>query len=214
MLAEAHMRNPRISPVRETVAQLRSPLLSIGTHAALLLGVFGVLHTSLRIAPYKLPGTATGSRLITYYSPGSPAHALSEMPLKETLQRPSALPSHAIPTPPKPAPTGAPAAETGTGNSADSGLGEGDIRIAFQVFYPHPSPNLSALPHGTKGDVVLDALIDEHGNITGLTLLRGLGPAIDDAVIATVKQWTYTPATRNGAPIPSEQELRFHYERS
>jgi protein TonB len=44
--------------------------------------------------------------------------------------------------------------------------------------------------------------------------MKGLGQPIDDVVIATVKQWSFAPATRNGVPIPSEQELHFHYERS
>jgi protein TonB len=62
--------------------------------------------------------------------------------------------------------------------------------------------------------VILDAVIDEHGKISDLKLMHGLGQPIDDVVIATVRQWSFAPATRNGVPIPSEQELHFHYERS
>jgi len=58
-----------------------------------------------------------------------------------------------------------------------------------------------------------DYAIDEHGKIAELTLLQGLGPTIDDEVIQTVDQWIYTPATKNGVPVPSIQELHFHYER-
>jgi protein TonB len=36
---------------------------------------------------------------------------------------------------------------------------------------------------------------------------------VEQQVIATVQTWTFTPATRNGTPIASEQELLFHYER-
>jgi len=62
--------------------------------------------------------------------------------------------------------------------------------------------------------VILDAVVDQNGKIAELRLIQGLGPAIDNVVIATVKQWSYTPATRNGVPVVSEQELHFHYERS
>jgi protein TonB len=79
--------------------------------------------------------------------------------------------------------------------------------------FPYPHPDLSALAHGTRGDVILDAVIDEHGRITGLTLLKGLDPSVDQAVIATVRQWLFTPATRDGVPVVSEQEFHFHYER-
>ena len=209
------MSTPNPSTVFPAVpAFTRGSILSITVHATLLLALFGVAHTSLNLAPYKLPGTAQGTRLITFYSPGSPAHAVSELPTKSPAPHPAATPTHATLTSPTPQPTGAPAADVGTGSSPQNGLGEGDIRIALQTHYPHPNPDLSALAHGSRGDVVLNAVIDEHGNITDLTLLRGLGPAIDNAVIAVVKQWSYTPATRNGVPVPSEQELRFHYERS
>jgi protein TonB len=32
-------------------------------------------------------------------------------------------------------------------------------------------------------------------------------------VIATIQNWVFQPATSNGQPIVSEQELLFHYER-
>jgi protein TonB len=107
----------------------------------------------------------------------------------------------------------APPAETGTSAAEKSGLGEGDITIALQTVFLYPKPDLSSLPHGTKGDVILNAVIDEHGKISELTLLKGLGSPVDETVIAAVRQWEYTPAKKNGVPVVSEQELHFHYER-
>jgi len=208
-------------PTRLTAAQLkatllrsRSALTSTLVHAVVLTLAFGVLHTS-HIAPFKLPGTAHGLTMLTYYAAGSPPHAVSDIPEKAPVKQ-KADTSHAaltLPTP-KPKPPAAPAAEEGTGNSTDNGLGEDDIKIAEQTYFPYPKPSLSSLPHGTSSDVILDAVIDEHGKISGLKLLKGLGQPIDDVVIATVRQWSFAPATRNGVPIPSEQELHFHYERS
>ena len=80
--------------------------------------------------------------------------------------------------------------------------------------HPSPAPDLSVLPHGAAGDVMLDILIDAQGNITGIKLDHGLNPDIDKTVIATVQQWSFAPATRNGQPVASEQELLFHYIRS
>jgi protein TonB len=97
------------------------------------------------------------------------------------------------------------------GNDA---LGEGDVNIALLAVFPTPHPDLSQLPHGTRGDVVLDVEIDETGRICQLKLARGLGHGVDESVIATVQQWSFHPATRNGKPVASEQELLFHYERS
>jgi protein TonB len=92
-------------------------------------------------------------------------------------------------------------------------LGSGNIDIALVSFFPTPKPDLSTLPHGTKGDVILDVVIDATGKISDLKMTSGLGHGIDETVIATVQQWTFRPATRNGQPVASEQELHFHYER-
>jgi protein TonB len=195
-------------------AETRSTLLSTIIHAAVFFAIFGVARTA-HIAPFKLPGTAKGTTMLTYYAAGSPPHAVSDIPVKDPIKQKADV-SHTALTPPveKPKPAAAPATQQGTGTSPESGIGEGDIKIAQQTYFPYPKPSLSSLPRGTSSDVILNAVIDEHGKIANLTLLKGLGQPIDDVVIATVKQWSFAPATRNGVPIPSEQELHFHYERS
>ena len=200
--------------LRATLLHSRSTLLSTLAHAVVLFLAFGVLHTS-HIAPFKLPGTAHGLTMLTYYAAGSPPHAVSDIPEKAPVKQKADTSHAALTLPmPKPKPLAAPATQDGTGNSSDDGLGEGDIKIAEQTYFPYPRPSLSSLPHGTSSDVILDAVIDEHGKISDLKLMKGLGQPIDDVVIATVRQWSFAPATRNGVPIPSEQELHFHYERS
>jgi periplasmic protein TonB len=213
------VRTPSLSPGGILLADLnrelrhrsRGPVLSVAVHAAILLVLAIEVHRAPRIAPFRLPGTAHGITLLTYYSPGSTRPSATDSPVHE--KRTKTTPVHKrlvaeTPTPPAP-----PRADAGSGNTSESGLGEGDIRVALQQHFPYPRPDLSVLAHGTKGDVILDAVIDEHGRITQLTLIQGLAPAIDEAVIATVKQWLFAPATRDGVPVASEQEFRFHYER-
>lgn len=191
----------------------QAPILSVVVHAAIFLIVAVWTYHTPQIARFKLPGTAKGLTLLTYYSPGSRQPSATDSSVrsnrskdaKNLLHKPVAK---ATPDPPAP-----PRADQGSANTAESGLGEGDIRIALLQHYPYPQPDLSALAPGTKGDVVLNAVIDEHGKVTELTLLKGLAPSIDQAVIATVKGWLFTPATKDGVPVASEQEFHFHYER-
>ena len=193
--------------------RLRQVAVSAGIHASVLLVVLGFFHRAPKVAPYKLPGTAHGTQLLTYYAAGSPEHAVSELASK-SLDKPKVATSlHAPAAKPMPEKTAEPSTEKGIGNSAVAGLGDGDINIALLKYFPRPKPDLSALPPGSQGDVVLDAIIDEHGKISQLKLLKGLGESVDNQVIAAVRQWTYNPATKNGTPVPSEQELHFHYER-
>ncbi len=191
----------------------RSTLLSAAAHATVLLVIVVLAHITPRIAPFKLPGTAKGATVLTYYSPGSQRHASSDVrkrlavskPVRPAVQEPAPKVESTMPA--------ASNADPGQGTTPESSMGDGNINIALLQHFPIPKPDLSTLPVGTKGDVVLDAVIDEHGKITALTLLKGLGGAVDESVIATVKEWLFKPATKDGVPVVSEQELHFHYER-
>ncbi len=182
---------------------------SVLAHAVLVLAALGVLHRAVRVAPYKLPGTAHGVELLTYYDPGSAVHA----PSVTAPKKPVTVAKAAVAAP-APVPTPVASAQAGEQSAAMSGIGQGDISLALEKYFPYPRPDLSALPRGTRGDVILDAVVGPDGKIAELTLVQGLGPGIDEVVIATVKQWSYTPAMKGGVPVPSKQELHFHYERA
>lgn len=185
---------------------------SVAMHAMVLGALFVTVSHAPHIAPYRLPGTPKGAHLLAYYSPGAAAAMYSDGPLLPLKTRTASK------TPTLKAPAAAPAtvaarAEQGTGNAAVSGLGNGEITMAYQRIFPPPHPDLSTLAPGHHGEVVLNAVIDEQGKITQLTLLKGINPTINDTVIATVQNWIYQPATRDGSAVPSEQELHFYYER-
>jgi periplasmic protein TonB len=202
-----------LSRVKAGTVRHRGELLSIAAHLCLLFLLVGGIHRSAQVMPYRLPGTAKGVSLLTYYSPGSLQVTESKAPAKSPDKAKPAPVPHPAPKAPQVELAKAAESQAGVGASAQSGLGEGDITIALQSYFPYPTPDLSKLPHGTKGDVILDAVIDADGKISQLTLLKGLGTPVDETVIATVQQWRYTPAMRKGVPVVSEQELHFHYER-
>jgi protein TonB len=185
----------------------------VATHATVLLVCVGAMHKVVRIAPNRLPGTSEGVEFLTYYSPGSTKLTQSDIQAKAVEKQQTASVTHTAKAAPTPDPVTAASSERGVGSSGESGLGDGNIVIALPKYFPHPAPSLATMSKGTAGDVILHAVIDEHGRIAELTLMQGLGPAIDDAVIATVNQWSFTPATKNGIPVASVQELHFHYER-
>ena len=79
-------------------------------------------------------------------------------------------------------------------------------------FYPVPKPDLSALPHGTHGDIVVDVTIDEDGKVVDTHVDEGLGHGVDEAVLAVLQTWTFYPATKAGKPVASVQQLLFHFD--
>lgn len=196
----------------------RAVILSACAH--LLLLAFLLHAKQLRVAPLQLAGDEHGSRIVLAYLPGhAPPPSGQPLPRKtpKTVPMPqtkSPLPSPAVEKQQAFAPgsVSSPSAAPDSTAGPDA-LGSGDISIAVLKISPRPRPDLSVLPRGGGGDVVLDALIGPEGNIEKLTLVKGLGRGIDEVVIATVQAWTFLPATKDGKPIASEQELHFHYER-
>jgi len=97
------MRNsdhPIAAKIRTTCVRFRSELISTAVHAVALLFILGVIHSASHIAPFRLPGTASGVKMITYYSPGSPANAVSDMPVKAKAEPTPAPMMHAAVAPP------------------------------------------------------------------------------------------------------------------
>jgi protein TonB len=52
-----------------------------------------------------------------------------------------------------------------------------------------------------EGTVLLEATIDEDGNVVNLIVLRSV-PALDQAALEAVGQWKYEPTLLNGTPVP------------
>ena len=202
-------------------AQRRTPTHIIGSVTVHLLVLAALIHHNKPwVAPIRLPGTEHGSNLILAYLPGrAPAQSDTASPktVPQLAETKSPVPrqpkAKTKPTTVSPNTNSPVSAQPDSFAGADA-LGSGNVDIALASFFPTPKPDLSALPSGTKGDVILDIVIDATGKISDLKITSGLGHGIDEAVVATVQQWTFHPATRNGEPVASEQELHFHYEKA
>jgi protein TonB len=196
-----------------------SPTLRRWTAASIAVHVC-VLGTLLyvrspQLAPVERPGDATGHLLSLTYAPGRSAPATKLQSEKAPLRKPNPAPSLPAPTPAQPVVAAAATAATSSPNASSGvdALGDGDTTVALVVAHPSPKPDLSQLPSGTSGDVIVDVVIDKDGRIAKYTMMHGLGHGVDQTVLATIQQWTFQPATRNGVPVASEQELLFHYVR-
>ena len=218
------------SPLPTRRRSVGSTLLSVAAHAV----VAAVVVLSLRMHPvqvFSLPGTDLGTRVELSYLPGRapvPAPHPQVRVKPKAVSGPEITPSPAVPAAPDaihlpplphltvteaaPSPNVAsPASATPDSSSGSDSYGSGSIQIALTTYSPSPAPDLSALPHGVQGDVVVDVTIDPNGKVADLAVLHTLGYGIETSVIGTLKTWTFRPATKDGAPIASVQELHFHY---
>jgi protein TonB len=196
--------------------------LSLAAHALVAaLVLFSLRHHPVRV--FNLPGTSLGTHMELSYLPGRapvPGAQAKTRIKPQALSMPEATPSE-VPLPPLPhltvteaAPSPnltAPASNSPDSSSGSDSWGSGAIQIALTTYSPSPAPDLSALPHGVQGDVVVDVTIDPSGKVADLAVLHTLGYGIESSVIGTLRTWTFRPATKDGAPIASVQELHFHF---
>ena len=204
-------------------------------------GVSTIIHLLVAVAflgyLYRHPahvvspaGTPTGRRIDLVYLPGRAQAATlhSVAKLKVTAVAKLAPSAPVLPTLPAPAlphvasTAAAPATRYSPSPPSDAldqtkgsnSWGSEDAQqIALTTYSPSPKPDLSVLPRGVQGDVIVDVTINSDGRIGDLTVLKTVGYGIEVSVVNTVRTWTFQPATRAGVPVASVQELLFHFAR-
>ena len=87
----------------------------------------------------------------------------------------------------------------------------GDVKQPKVIYQPPPDYPALAARGGVTGVVVLEAVIDEHGNVINLRAVKGNGLLIN-AALKAVKQWKFEPSYLNGTPVSvqMEVEVSFH----
>lgn len=173
-----------------------------------------------------LPGTSKGTKIELSYLPGGAAATTAKAdrrkpkvePAKQTpVKAPEPELARAAPLAPAPEPASTKSADVdasssgGAGTSSNDALGTDNIQIALTTYSPSPKPDLSRMPRGTQGEVVLDVTIDPTGRVADLQILHALGYGVEEPVVETVRTWTFRPATKDGVPVASVQELHFHF---
>jgi protein TonB len=95
--------------------------------------------------------------------------------------------------------------------AAGNGADKESADPAFPVFSPRPTVADRALLPSSNLSVVVDVKVSAAGDVLEATLVRGIGNALDQIVLETVKTWRFHPATLNGSPVATEAELIFPF---
>ncbi len=77
----------------------------------------------------------------------------------------------------------------------------GAIKAPRRVRYVDPAYPILATQARIEGTVILEAVVDAHGAVRDVRVLRGI-PMLDSAAVEAVRQWGYTPTLLNGVPTP------------
>src|SRR5260370_35782993 len=83
------------------------------------------------------------------------------------------------------------------------------------IHAPDPDYSSEARRAGFQGDLLLEIVVDEKGNVARIRLTRCLGMGLDEQAVQAVSQWKFDPAMRNGQPVAVQLnvEVNFHLYR-
>jgi TonB family protein len=59
--------------------------------------------------------------------------------------------------------------------------------------------------------VTLVAQVDVDGGVKVVRVLKGLGFGLDEIAASSVREWTLSPATRNGIPVDVSVNLEVNF---
>lgn len=130
---------------------------------------------------------------------------LHEQQLKDAQlsdEAPQIAANHAQPGPPAGTPYGS------LSYGSMTGL---EIRPAIRIAGSEPYVDGDDLQGVQAGNEVVEIVIDEQGNIISHSVLASLGPIVDNKVLAALQNWHFRPATKNGIPIPSKQDVEYFF---
>lgn len=210
--------NPEGAGILQYLASIRARstlflALSLAIHLAVC--TFLVLHL---LHPVITPTVHTTVQPETKYYPamlfapgGTKAPWTPKPPGRkrhvDTPKQTSDLVVNAPPAPPAGAPISA-QHDPVAGNGADTQSAD----PAFPVFAPHPPVKDRSLLPESNQQVIVDVKVSAAGDVLEATLVKGLGNALDQIVLDTVKTWRFHPATVNGNPVATEAELVFPFD--
>jgi TonB family protein len=63
------------------------------------------------------------------------------------------------------------------------------------------------------GPVVIEVILDPAGNVCDARVVKTLEARLDAAALAAVRQWKFTPAQKNGAPVAARYFASVEYRR-
>lgn len=208
--------------------------LSLAAHAAAVLAIVGatvlgpvvlpglastdIIYTSVRLPPAPPPPAPPARRDPAPPPPNrnaAPAEApkgITAEPVRPAEPWPATAPILGIvpgagdldtvvgapPPPPPPAPR------------APVPVG-GKIRPPAKVRDVSPVYPPLALSARVQGVVIIEATIGVAGDVLSARVLRSI-PLLDEAALAAVRQWRYTPTLLNGTPVPVVMTVTVNFQ--
>lgn len=87
----------------------------------------------------------------------------------------------------------------------------GDIVAPKPVYKEEPAYTPEARDAKIEGAVLLSAVIEADGSVTGISVERSLDAGLDNNAVETVKRWQFKPAEKDGAPVAVSVKIEINF---
>jgi TonB family protein len=86
-----------------------------------------------------------------------------------------------------------------------------DYQLAFQTAGSLPLISADEVPPRFEQYLIVDVIVDVDGRVADAHIEGGaVNPAIEQKVLAAIREFKYRPATRDGSPIPCQLGIVVH----
>jgi len=65
---------------------------------------------------------------------------------------------------------------------------------------------------GIEGEVRLVIIVNEDGTVGDVEVVKSLGFGCDEAAVAAIKQWKFTPGKQNDKPVPVKISIPIRFK--
>lgn len=89
----------------------------------------------------------------------------------------------------------------------------GKYEPATRISGPNPGFPMEAAKNGVSGKLTLKVTVDKEGNAADVQVVRGLPHGVSESGVAALKQWKFKPATLDGKPVATYNQISFVFQR-
>jgi TonB family protein len=107
---------------------------------------------------------------------------------------------------------------SGIGPGSGGGTGGGPYRPGSGIAPPRLLREVKAdytedaRQRGISGEVELEIVVRRDGSVGDVRILKGLAGGLNDRAVQAVRQWRFSPATRQGAPVDVIVEVAVEFK--
>jgi TonB family protein len=85
------------------------------------------------------------------------------------------------------------------------------VKMARPFHTPDPEYAESARHAKIQGTVQLAVAINATGVVDAVRVVKPLEPGLDQNAVTAINMWRFTPATKDGKPVPVQTEIEVEY---